>query len=314
MSSGLRFDSTLGAAFIGHFVSAVLFGVTSLQTWLFFRYGHRDTKILKGLVFLLWILDALHAALLTWSMYYYLVTNFGNLLAIVKPYWTVAAVIILTNVTNLIVRCVFAHRLWKLSGGAVLVPLIIGALSLYICGEAFYFVAKGLSVPTYFMTRPYSWSLYAAFGSEILADSMITVLQYLYLRRFRTETGFKSTDTVVQILMIYSINTCLVTSICGILCLITYATLPDMFVYWPFYFVLGKLYINALLANLNARSSFQERLAQPVHASGKPATVFDTVSTFEAAIDVRAPSSYPSGCEMIRLGKKDIARGDPRDV
>ncbi|OCH91943.1 hypothetical protein OBBRIDRAFT_489701 [Obba rivulosa] len=306
----LSFDSTLGAAFLGHFLSTVLFGVTSVQTWTFFKNSHQDGPVMKSLVSFLWILDALHAALLTWSMYHYLVTDFGNLFAVIKPFWTIAAVIILTNITNMIVRSIFAWRLWKLSGGFVLIPIVLGALSLYICGEAFYFVAKGLSVPTYFGTRPYSWSLYAAFGAEILADSMITVLQYFYLRRFRAGMRFKSTDSVVQLLMVYSINTCLVTSICGILCLVTYTALPNDFVYWPFYFVLGKLYINALLANLNARTSLHDRLAQPVHGSGKPATTLDTVSTFEVANNDRVLSNDSSANDAVQLDMKMARRAE----
>ncbi|OCH91939.1 hypothetical protein OBBRIDRAFT_727855, partial [Obba rivulosa] len=114
------------------------------------------------------------------------------------------------------------------------------------------------------------WSLYAGFSCEIVADGIITVFQYLILRRFRT--GIRSTDSVIQVLMIYTINTCLVTRqeyiiLCEILCLITYAALPSMFVYWAFYFVSEKLYINALLANLNARGSLWENLTQPVHES-----------------------------------------------
>ncbi|EMD31397.1 hypothetical protein CERSUDRAFT_100423 [Gelatoporia subvermispora B] len=222
----LSFDSTLGAAFLGHFFSAALFGVTSVQSWIFFKNNRQDGPVLRSLIFFLWFLDALHAALLTWSMYHYLVTDFGNLLAVIRPFWTIAAVIVLTNTTNMFVRGIFAWRLWKLSGGVILVPVVIGLLSLYICGEAFYFVAKGLSVPTYFQMRPYSWSLYTAFAAEIVADGMITVLQYLYLRRYRTGMRYKSTDSVVQLLMMYSINTCLVTSMCGILCLITVRVVP----------------------------------------------------------------------------------------
>ncbi|OCH91954.1 hypothetical protein OBBRIDRAFT_490258 [Obba rivulosa] len=282
-------------AFLGFFVATLLFGVTSAQMWAFFKRNRQDSRIdiIKAMVLFLWILDAGHAALLTWMLYQYCVIDFGNVLAFLKPLWTVTAVIILTNIIVTIVRSIFVWRLWKLSRHTLLVPIIIGIPILYICGETFYaadFAVKSLSISTYFMMERYSWSLYAGFSASILADSMITIWQLLYLRRLRASSVLKCTEGVLHVLMVYSINTCLVTSICSILCLVTYAVLPDMLIYWPFYFVLEKLYINALLANLNARNSLHDRLAQAVHGgSGEPTTTFDTLSAFEAANDTQSP-------------------------
>ncbi|KAI0919941.1 hypothetical protein AcV5_001878 [Taiwanofungus camphoratus] len=105
------------------------------------------------------------------------------------------------------------------------------------------------------------WSLYVGFAFEVAVDSMITVSQCLLLRRLRT--GIRSTDSAIIVLTIYSINTDMLTSICAILCLITYTVLPHMFVYFAFYFVLSKLYVNSLLANLNARGILLENIAPP---------------------------------------------------
>ncbi|EMD34565.1 hypothetical protein CERSUDRAFT_75529 [Gelatoporia subvermispora B] len=50
------------------------------------------------------ILDALHVSLITAGMYHYLITEFGELLAIIKPYWSIICMIVVTNVSNSIVR------------------------------------------------------------------------------------------------------------------------------------------------------------------------------------------------------------------
>ncbi|OCH87116.1 hypothetical protein OBBRIDRAFT_796535 [Obba rivulosa] len=281
----LHFDGTLGAAFLGHFVTSVLFGITSLQTWIYFRQHHKDPLSLRSLVFLLWILDAVHVGLITCGMYHYLITHFGNVFAAIKPYWSILTMIMVTNISNIIVRGIFAFRLWKLSGGAILVPITIGFLSLYIAGDAFYFAVRGLSMTSYFAFHQFSWSLYAGFSCEVIADSIITISQCLILQRFRT--GIRSTDSVIYVLITYSINTCLLTSVCAILCLMTFALLPNLFVYFAFYFILGKLYVNSLLANLNARGSLLENLGRPVHSRGSKA-ILTRASTQVDNVEIRS--------------------------
>ncbi|OCH91626.1 hypothetical protein OBBRIDRAFT_792103 [Obba rivulosa] len=286
-------DVTLGPAFLGCLLSTALFGVTSVQTWTYFKQDHRDPVVLRSLVAFLWFLDALHAALLIGAMYYYMVTNFGNVFTVLRLHWSIMMFIIVTGISDTVVRGIFAYRLWKLSDGIVLVPLIIGGLSLYHAGDSFYFAIKGFWLASWLDLRRYQWSIYAAFASEILADGMVTTSLYFFLQRFRSGVRFKSTDSTVHTLITYSINTSLLTSLCALLCLVTYAALPNTLIFLAFYAAIEKLYINALLANLNARYSLQGRLEQPMNGSGRPASIFGTISSFEAASNPLPPSVVP---------------------
>jgi len=254
-------NGTLGAAFMGHFATAVLYGITSLQSFVYYKQRRRDTPILRWLVLVLWILDGVHVALITYSMYFYMVLNFANPLIIEKPIWSIMSMIIVSNVSNIIVRGVFGYRIWKMTGRGITLPLLIGILSLYIAGDGFYFAAEGMRISSYLEIAHFSWSLYVGFAFEVFVDGIITISQCMVLRKFRT--GIRSTDSVVSVLMLYSINTGLFTSICAFICLLTYTLLPDMFVYFIFYFMLSKLYVNALLANLNARSSIMDSISSP---------------------------------------------------
>ncbi|PCH34603.1 hypothetical protein WOLCODRAFT_139462 [Wolfiporia cocos MD-104 SS10] len=261
----LQFNSTLGAAFLGQFATAILYGITSLQTFIYYKQHYKDPLILRFLVGVLWILDGIHVAFITHAMYMYMIVNFANPLNVDKPIWSVWAMIIVSNISNIIVRAIFSRTLWKLSGKALIFPLVIGLLSIYVAADAFYFAIRGFRIDSYLDIHHFSWSLYNGFAFEVLVDGMITVSQCLLLRRFRT--GIKSTDSIITILMVYSINTGLLTSICAILCLVTFTVLPDMFVYFAFYFVLSKLYVNSVLANLNARSTILENMpgAKPLN-------------------------------------------------
>ncbi|KAI0368172.1 hypothetical protein BV20DRAFT_1054168 [Pilatotrama ljubarskyi] len=214
----IRLDDTLGAAFMGHFVTTLL-------------------------------LDSLHAGLITAAMYWYCITNFTNLLAIQQPIWPIATMIIVSNISNSIVRGIFGYRVWKLSKHNWILPGIIAFLSVVI----FDFAVKLYSIPSYADISHFSWSLYLGLSVEATVDLIVALAQCVLLRSF--ETGIRRTDMVIRVLITYSINTGLLTSMCAIGALVSYAAQPSKFIYFAFYFVLSKLYVNSLLATLNARGS-----------------------------------------------------------
>ncbi|KAJ8453537.1 hypothetical protein ONZ45_g19679 [Pleurotus djamor] len=47
-------DANLGSISLGTFAAAVLYGITSLQTFNYFKYKNRDRCQFKSLIFFLW--------------------------------------------------------------------------------------------------------------------------------------------------------------------------------------------------------------------------------------------------------------------
>jgi len=88
-----------------------------------------------------------------------------------------------------------------------------------------------------------------ALGAVI--DLLIAVALFYLLHRSRT--GFKQTDSVISRLMLFTINTGLLTSICAVLCLVTFVLYPNDLIYVTFFFCLSRLYCNSLFATLNCR-------------------------------------------------------------
>ncbi|OCH91942.1 hypothetical protein OBBRIDRAFT_802959 [Obba rivulosa] len=265
MSSGLHLDSTLGSAFLGHFLSTALFGVTSVQTWTYFKKSYQDSRTLNSLDTGYYACGApyLFNILLSrdklWQS-----CRCGE--AVLDVCCTYGRSLFNVITVELIVTSGSDNSYRSCGSSGPTMSLIMVYLrpehNQYDCARTVeaeqWRSARAnddssgstvpvhlrtdfvLTLPTYFLEGPYVWSLYAAFSVEILADSLITIAQYLYLRRFRSGVKSNKTDSIIHVVTVYSINTCLITSICGILCLVTYAALPDTFVYWPFYFILGK--------------------------------------------------------------------------
>ncbi|KAF7360799.1 hypothetical protein MVEN_00811900 [Mycena venus] len=92
--------------------------------------------------------------------------------------------------------------------------------------------------------------------SSAVTDVLIAISLCYYLNHRRS--GVKSTDTLVQKLIIYSINCGILCSLVAVLGLITFLTMPNNLINFAFNFVLGKVYSNSLLSTLNARSHLRE--------------------------------------------------------
>ncbi|KAI0746746.1 hypothetical protein C8Q80DRAFT_793014 [Daedaleopsis nitida] len=252
----LRFDDTLGAAFLGIVATSCLYGITIVQTYVYFKRYQADPVYLKSLVFCLWVLDSLHLALITHAVYFYAITNFTNVLELTIPTWSILTQIIITGVSDLLVRGVFCQRVWKLSNQNYSLMAAIVISSLVTFSGSIVFAVKGFSIPNFFALSEISDVLYISFGSGVVADVIIAASLCVLLAKRRT--GFTRTDSTVRVLMLYSINTGALTSLGALLCLVTYATMPYNFVFIGFYFVLPKLFLNALLATLNARRMLRE--------------------------------------------------------
>ncbi|KAI0038595.1 hypothetical protein FA95DRAFT_1613256 [Auriscalpium vulgare] len=72
-------DNNLGAAFIGVVLSAVIYGITWMQIYMYYtEYGVRDSRFMRSFVAVLMILDTLHLAFIIHGTYHAAVTNFGD--------------------------------------------------------------------------------------------------------------------------------------------------------------------------------------------------------------------------------------------
>ncbi|KZT03696.1 uncharacterized protein LAESUDRAFT_704354 [Laetiporus sulphureus 93-53] len=280
--STFHFDvgNTLGAIFIGNIVVAIFYGVTSVQTFIYYKRNEGDSWILKHLVFCLWILDGLHLAFITYAVYVYAVRDFGNVLAMITPTWGLMAQVVATGFSDVIIRGIFCHRVWRLSSRTAMnwaVITIIIASSLLAFVMSLVFSVKLYTVDTYFELSKIPWVIYVGLAACVVADVFIAgaLCYQLAMRR----TRFQRNNSVIRTLMLYSINTGLFTSMCELGCLITYAASPTNFIFMGFYFVLTKLFLNSLLATLNARQSLRQAMTGEVvtiplsHTPGTAATV-----------------------------------------
>jgi len=253
----MSMNNTLGAILIGNIVGAILFGVTTLQTFIYFRGNHQDCRSFRLLIGFLWILDAIQIAFMTQAVYSYLVINFLNIDAIEDLPWTILGQVVVTCLAELIVRCIFARRIWLLSGHNNPLLFSIVLTSVLVFGVGLAFTIRGIIGVSFENLHLESWLLYTGLGSAVFVDALIAISSCVLLNHSRS--GFKSSDSLVNTLMLYSINTGTVTSLGALACLVSYALWPHKFIFIGIFFIIGKVQINTVLTVLNTRSFLRAR-------------------------------------------------------
>jgi len=84
-------------------------------------------------------------------------------------------------------------------------------------------------------------------------DCCIALSLSYFLYKARSDIS-SQTNSTVRVLILYTVNTGLIATIFSVICIVTYAAIPRSFVYLTMFLPMSQLYINALLASLNARN------------------------------------------------------------
>jgi len=271
---GFQVDSTLGAVYIGNVVVAVLFGVTSVQAYYYFSHYPSDKLILRATIAILWIIDFLHLFCVCHAVYYYSVTNFTNLSALVSFPWSFNLQYLVETVNDVIIRLVLLDRLWRLSHkNRYICGFTLGCAATLLALAIFLFVI-GIEFDTLEGYRNRAqWAFYALISLMVASDIVIATSLCVYLTRHPSD--FKRTRSTVNKIMLYTINTTALTSVADFICLITFATKPSTLISVAIIFILPKLYLNSLLGLLNSRKKLRDQL----HNNGAITIPLNTAST-----------------------------------
>ncbi|KAF5386246.1 hypothetical protein D9615_002659 [Tricholomella constricta] len=217
----------------------------------------------------------------------------------------------LAAIVGILVKACYAMRVWRFSNRNILVTGVIRK-SLIEPPKAYVVKSFELKLTrlTSFMWNKFSLTpklrIYAAFSlaSGVLTDIITAGALSFFLRRMRT--GFKTSDSLVNKLTVYAINTGALTGAISLTTLLLYNLRPNDFYFMAFYFVLAKFYAISLLCTLNTRKSIrgkgtdQEKTpSKVIHGRGNSFYMVD-VNTQSARPMVR--SHTESQIKSIEIG------------
>ncbi|KAF8841082.1 hypothetical protein BDN67DRAFT_1047481 [Paxillus ammoniavirescens] len=282
-----------GAELLATFVSVALWGTTCMQTESSLSvappngegdldsesFDHRfpkDNIALKALVWWLWITDTVHQVLLVEGVYTSQITDFcdyGRVSTVVPEFlWQ----LLLTSLVAIPSQVFFTYRIWRSNAGilvtgrqwiyfALLAPVAAfelgGALAFLALGGVSLVRPSGESLPVRLAHCPPNQlqSVFTAVQAVAAAVDITIASGLVYLLYRSREQALRGSRTVIQKLVILTINTGVWTALFAIFTFVTIIAFKDTLIYAALYFPLCPLYCNTVLANLNARELLKNR-------------------------------------------------------
>ncbi|CAK5271273.1 unnamed protein product [Mycena citricolor] len=289
-----EYDTRLGALCVAYMLAWGLYGVMSIQSYRYYHIFVKDPLWIKTLVGGLWVLETLQLALIGSFLYFWVITNYANPAILADTTWTYNIGILVTNTIVIIVQ---------LSAAASLLSDHADA---------------------------------RAAVSSLVVSGFLVKVELFY--KFQTtasvglgRTGMEVTDSVVNKLILYAMNTGTLTAIVVLVDMVCvrrlsssgsslplktapkFLTMPKNLIHIAFNVVSGKLYTNSLLATLNYRDTVRSQIPHatnrnttislsPISATMAPTVgagpVFATNSKFDSSVSAGGHSLVLSTSEI----------------
>ncbi|CDO77920.1 hypothetical protein BN946_scf184727.g9 [Trametes cinnabarina] len=244
---GVDVTETFGAVLIGSFASLTLFGVNLHQTFRYFRLFPKDAP---SIVFVIIhaddcssALEVLHTIMGMHICYHYLVNSYFYPTNLLTGVWSIKGSVIVVS------QFFFARRVYLIGGHQRYLAIITALL---LVGELAATIETYIQV-TFDRFIHVSWLISGGFAMAVVADGTVAVCLINALRRSRE--NHRRTDPWLDILLVYTVNTGLLTSILSIFSLIFASIYKSTLIYVGFNTVATRLYANSLMAVLNSRRS-----------------------------------------------------------
>ncbi|EDR02279.1 uncharacterized protein LACBIDRAFT_309640 [Laccaria bicolor S238N-H82] len=248
----------------------------------------QDVWYIKALVGGVWFFDSVHQMLISHTVYYYVISNYNNPAILTNMVWSILLEVLFNGFIGFLVQMFLTLRVWRCTDATS--PSILNEPRLRDyseqskhpvdsrCGRigsgGIWQVSASL-LPGGCLTKLFSRRLFRCMrlqtwgeltrlkGLSItvnilaaVADILIAASLCYFLHRSRT--GFKKSDTMISRLILFTVSTGMLTSICAVASLISILIWGQTLIYVAFYFSLGRLYSNSVLATLNARNGIRE--------------------------------------------------------
>ncbi|KAH9902415.1 hypothetical protein C8Q73DRAFT_2034 [Cubamyces lactineus] len=240
--------ATSGAVQLGTYLTLILFGAFALQVHRYVRLYHMDCTLIRSFVRRVaammsitfmssdsvqpdadilghWSSSTSFSACMSGLQllsYFYLVSNFGHQDRLPRCVWSINLLPLNTGLAIFVFQAFFAHRV-------------------YLTATVEAFIHQ-----TFDEVWKDTWTVSVALGASVTCDVLLTGVLVYVLQHSRT--AFGRTDSIVDGLIAYAMNTGLLIGVFNVAALVFALVLPDNLVYAAAMTVATSLYANSLMA------------------------------------------------------------------
>ncbi|KAL1952236.1 hypothetical protein VTO73DRAFT_1385 [Trametes versicolor] len=206
-SSLHTFETGIGAWLVGTFLSTLIAGMTLQQMFRYFRLYPSDPTYLKAWVVVAVLLQLVTTALSMHVVYYYLVTHYLDPTVFTKKdVWTSSMIPIFGPITNLVAEAYFARRVYLIGRLYRYVALSAMIMILASCGFYFAVAAQSFALSSVISSaNTGGWLPTVSSALLFASDFQLTVVLVYYL--YRSRTGLRRTNSMLDILIAYAMST-----------------------------------------------------------------------------------------------------------
>lgn len=241
-----------GPLLIGHLLNWSLFGVLSMQVYMYYLAFPNDPTLSKALSFGVYFFEAVQTFLLTQSAFHGFAEGFGNLIFLDEIGTIWFSVPVMSGIVAFVAQVFYAYRISILAQSKIVASFIVflavvqlgGAIATGIQSKQAVFNSKFLGTKSFITTG--IWN-----GGSALCDVIIAICMTFYLSR--RNTGMMQTQLLLKKIIRLTIETGSLTAVIALLNFVL-ALLPGH----PTYYmatagILGKLYSNSMMVVFNSR-------------------------------------------------------------
>ncbi|KAG1755400.1 hypothetical protein EDB19DRAFT_1661022 [Suillus lakei] len=242
----------IGPVVLGALANACFFGGLVVQTYVYYASFPNDNRVMKITVAAILASQIAHLICVSATLWKVAVTDYGNPLTFLVFPLGADAAILFTAITGALVESAFVFRLWKLSKTLVL-PLV--SLALCLLAQS---ISLAMAVKAFTMTNLVTFEtdenrlITLSLTSRLACELTLTLSMAWYLRKQRSST-FSRTTTMIDRLVLWTIETGLTTSLVVVFVLSFFLSMKQNYIWVGIYANLATVNANSLLASLNGR-------------------------------------------------------------
>ncbi|KAF8880085.1 hypothetical protein BD779DRAFT_1550380 [Infundibulicybe gibba] len=243
--------ASAGPLLLGYLFNWCLFGVLSVQVYLYYLAFPRDRLSIKCLVFGLYIVETLQTILITHDVFDSFGSGYGMLSALESTQLEWLGVPIISGIVSCTVQTFFAYRIFVLSKSKPL-GLIICVIALTQGASGIAQGVQALQINDFAKLQNEAFvSCTIWLGGAALCDIIIAVSMSYYLSK--SETGFRSTHVLISKLIRLTIETGSMTAAVATIDMALFLAFRNNNYHATPALILAKLYSNTLVVILNSR-------------------------------------------------------------
>ncbi|KAI0087305.1 hypothetical protein BDY19DRAFT_244850 [Irpex rosettiformis] len=220
-------NNVLGPEYFAVIIFVLLYGMSTVQAILYFQRSQEDHWVRKCTIVAAWLLNTALVSIIIYSGFCSLVSSaFGIPSTITSAKsWTLAMWYLLAGISDLMVYSVMIHIVWTMAGKKIwlLCALVTPSVPGFAGILAYTYIS--LNDPSATSKKSNAWTWYLPYIAHAIIDVVLCVA--LTTKLIKMHTGFKNSNFVIRILVMWSVNSGFLASTLIITSIILYAVDPQ---------------------------------------------------------------------------------------